>query len=88
MPAKFGVVFLSKAVALPFLHFRMLRHGYLRCPIHWQEIRKVRRTPPALNPSQCERHAFTCLITATESQLTRVAQHGRHPAHSRPDPST
>ncbi|KAK5164722.1 hypothetical protein LTR04_001669 [Oleoguttula sp. CCFEE 6159] len=38
MPSSIGKVFFSKGVALPFLRFRMLRHGYLKYPIHWQEI--------------------------------------------------
>ena len=42
MPAKIGRVFFSKPVALPFLRFRMLRHGYLRSPIRWHEISEVR----------------------------------------------
>lgn len=54
MPAKFGVVFLSKGVALPFMHFRMLRHGYLRCPIHWREICKVCRMLPSMHPIQAK----------------------------------
>lgn len=33
-----GRVFFSKSVALPFLRFRMLRQGYLKSPITWQEI--------------------------------------------------
>ncbi|KAI0013732.1 alpha/beta-hydrolase [Xylariaceae sp. FL0662B] len=37
IPPKVGRVFFSKPVALPFLKFRMLRHGYLRSPIHWNE---------------------------------------------------
>lgn len=37
-PAKIGRVFFSKPVALPFLRFRMLRHGYLHSPIQWREI--------------------------------------------------
>lgn len=32
-----GKVFFSKHVALPFLRWRMLRHGYLTCPVHWHE---------------------------------------------------
>ena len=32
-----GKVFFSKHVALPFLRWRMLRHGYLTCPVHWRE---------------------------------------------------
>ncbi|KAI1661779.1 alpha/beta-hydrolase [Daldinia decipiens] len=37
IPPEIGRVFFSKPVALPFLKFRMLRHGYLRCPIYWHE---------------------------------------------------
>lgn len=38
IPASIGAVFFSKPVALPFLRFRMLRHGHLRSPLHWREI--------------------------------------------------
>lgn len=41
IPARIGRVFFSKMVALPFLRFRMLRHGYFKAPIHWQEIKMV-----------------------------------------------
>ena len=41
MPASMGRVFFSKAVALPFLRFRMLRHGFIRSPITWQEVNRV-----------------------------------------------
>lgn len=41
IPAKIGRVFFSKAVALPFLRFRMIRHGFWRSPIHWREIKIV-----------------------------------------------
>ncbi len=41
IPAKVGRVFFSKMVALPFLRFRMIRHGYIRSPIHWQELNQV-----------------------------------------------
>ncbi|KAK5663904.1 hypothetical protein OQA88_115 [Cercophora sp. LCS_1] len=37
IPAWIGRVFFSRAVAQPFLKFRMLRHGFLTCPIHWRE---------------------------------------------------
>lgn len=37
IPPNIGRVFFSKEVALPFLRFRMLRHGYLRSPVHWRE---------------------------------------------------
>ncbi|KAI1496715.1 hypothetical protein F5X99DRAFT_421888 [Biscogniauxia marginata] len=41
IPPKVGRVFFSKPVALPFLRFRMLRHGYLKSPVHWNEYRDV-----------------------------------------------
>ncbi|KAG0647643.1 Meiotically up-regulated [Hyphodiscus hymeniophilus] len=41
IPASIGRVFFSKAVSLPFMRFRMLRHGYLRCPIKWEEIKET-----------------------------------------------
>ncbi|KAI0816271.1 Alpha/Beta hydrolase protein [Xylaria sp. FL0064] len=34
-----GRVFFSKPVALPFLRFRMLRHGYVKSPVYWHEYR-------------------------------------------------
>lgn len=37
IPAGVGRVFFSKHVSLPFLRWRMLRHGYLRSPIYWDE---------------------------------------------------
>jgi hypothetical protein len=37
MPAGVGRVFFSKPVALPFLRWRLLRHGYLQCPGAWRE---------------------------------------------------
>ncbi|TVY89219.1 Monoterpene epsilon-lactone hydrolase, partial [Lachnellula willkommii] len=40
IPASIGRVFFSKPVALPFLRFRMLRHGYIRSPIHWHEVKE------------------------------------------------
>jgi len=39
--AKIGAVFFSKGVSIPFFYFRMFRHGYLRCPVHWEEIKTV-----------------------------------------------
>lgn len=39
---KVGRVFFGKRVALPWLRWRMLRHGYLRSPVHWREYRSVR----------------------------------------------
>ncbi|KUJ19072.1 alpha/beta-hydrolase [Mollisia scopiformis] len=40
IPAQIGRVFFSKLVALPFLRFRMLRHGYFKSPIHWQDVKQ------------------------------------------------
>lgn len=41
IPASIGRVFFSKFVSLPFLRFRMLRHGYFRSPLHWHEVKQV-----------------------------------------------
>lgn len=38
IPASIGKVFFSKPVALPFLYFRMFRHGVFKSPIHWETI--------------------------------------------------
>ncbi|OAK97081.1 alpha/beta-hydrolase [Phaeosphaeriaceae sp. SRC1lsM3a] len=40
MPAFIGRTFFSKAVSLPFLRFRMLRHGYVTSPIRWTEVQR------------------------------------------------
>ncbi|KXT11064.1 hypothetical protein AC579_8546 [Pseudocercospora musae] len=40
IPASIGKVFFSKWVALPFMRFRMLRHGIFRKPIYWREVNK------------------------------------------------
>ncbi|KAH7374290.1 Alpha/Beta hydrolase protein [Pyrenochaeta sp. MPI-SDFR-AT-0127] len=40
MPAFLGRVFFSKPVSLPFLRFRMLRHGIVTSPIRWTEIKR------------------------------------------------
>ncbi|KAF4992973.1 hypothetical protein FGRMN_6777 [Fusarium graminum] len=37
IPAKVGRVFFGKHVALPFIRWRMLRHGYIRSPVHYRE---------------------------------------------------
>jgi acetyl esterase/lipase len=37
IPPRVGRVFFAREVSLPFLWFRLLRHGYLRSPIHWWE---------------------------------------------------
>ena len=40
MPAFLGRVFFSKQVSLPFLRFRMLRHGFVTSPIRWVDIKR------------------------------------------------
>ncbi|KAF2736192.1 alpha/beta-hydrolase [Polyplosphaeria fusca] len=40
MPAWLGRIFFSKPVSLPFLRFRMLRHGIVTAPLRWDEIRR------------------------------------------------
>ncbi|KAF2001578.1 alpha/beta-hydrolase [Amniculicola lignicola CBS 123094] len=40
MPPWLGRVFFSKPVALPFLRFRMLRHGLVTSPLRWTEIKR------------------------------------------------
>ncbi|KAF9691516.1 hypothetical protein EKO04_010437 [Ascochyta lentis] len=40
MPAFIGRVFFSKGVSLPFLRFRMLRHGIVTSPIRWTEVKR------------------------------------------------
>ncbi|OAL48246.1 alpha/beta-hydrolase [Pyrenochaeta sp. DS3sAY3a] len=40
MPAFLGRVFFSKPVSLPFLRFRMLRHGIVTSPLRWTEIKR------------------------------------------------
>ncbi|KAH7076111.1 Alpha/Beta hydrolase protein [Paraphoma chrysanthemicola] len=40
MPAFIGRTFFSKAVSLPFLRFRMLRHGFVTSPIRWTEVKR------------------------------------------------
>ncbi|KAK0710902.1 Alpha/Beta hydrolase protein [Lasiosphaeris hirsuta] len=37
IPPRIGRVFFAREVAGPFLRFRMLRHGYIKSPIHWRE---------------------------------------------------
>ncbi|KAJ6444726.1 hypothetical protein O9K51_03122 [Purpureocillium lavendulum] len=37
LPANIGRVFFSKKVALPFLRWRALRHGFLKWPVYWRE---------------------------------------------------
>lgn len=41
IPASIGKVFFSKWVALPFMKFRMLRHGMRKSPIYWREVDRV-----------------------------------------------
>ena len=40
IPASIGRVFFSKEVAHPFFRFRLLRHGYFRCPIPYFEVKR------------------------------------------------
>ncbi|KAL9947221.1 hypothetical protein D7B24_001898 [Verticillium nonalfalfae] len=40
IPANVGRVFFSKAVALPFLRWRMARHGFVRSPVTWKEYKQ------------------------------------------------
>ncbi|KAM7195737.1 putative xylulose kinase [Rhypophila sp. PSN 637] len=40
LPPRIGRVFFSKAVSLPFLRYRLLRHGYVHSPISWREHRE------------------------------------------------
>ncbi|KAK8252291.1 Alpha/Beta hydrolase protein [Phyllosticta capitalensis] len=42
MPASIGRVFFSKPVSLPFMRWRMMRHGYLHSPITWREVKEKR----------------------------------------------
>lgn len=37
IPASIGRVFFSKGVSLPFMRYRMLRHGIVKPPLTWQE---------------------------------------------------
>ncbi|KAI9055594.1 hypothetical protein LZ554_000540 [Drepanopeziza brunnea f. sp. 'monogermtubi'] len=39
IPAEIGRVFFSRGAAAPFLRWRMLRHGYVRKPIHWEDVK-------------------------------------------------
>jgi hypothetical protein len=47
IPANVGRVFFTKEVALPFLRWRMKRHGYADFPVYWKEetIGEVRSSP-------------------------------------------
>lgn len=40
LPTNIGRVFFSKYISLPFLRFRMLRHGYIRSPVSWREYKQ------------------------------------------------
>lgn len=40
IPATVGRVFFSKSVALPFIRFRMLRHGYLQSAVQYEEVKE------------------------------------------------
>ncbi|KAK3332510.1 Alpha/Beta hydrolase protein [Cercophora scortea] len=41
IPPRIGRVFFLKHVSLPFLRFRLIRHGYWRPPIYWREHRET-----------------------------------------------
>lgn len=59
MSASIGRVFFSKEVALPFLYWRLLRHGYLRSPIPWKEVEPIETVSLTLkNPSY---HTYAAL---------------------------
>lgn len=51
IPANVGRVFFSKDVALPFLKWRMKRHGFKDFPVYWKEetIGEVRVSPSSLS---------------------------------------
>lgn len=40
IPAAVSKIFFSKGVALPFIRFRMLRHGLFRSPVFWKEVNR------------------------------------------------
>jgi acetyl esterase/lipase len=40
IPARIGRVFFQKWVVYPFFRFRLLRHGYLTCPVAYHEINR------------------------------------------------
>lgn len=40
VPANIGRVFFHKAVAMPFLTWRMARHGYITFPTRWAEYKE------------------------------------------------
>lgn len=42
IPPKVGRVFFGKRVALPWLRWRLFRHGHLRSPIFWKEYKDER----------------------------------------------
>jgi len=39
LPANLGRIFFSKQVALPFLRFRLLRHGHWTGDVKWREVK-------------------------------------------------
>ena len=60
MPAWLGRVFFSKGVSLPFLRFRMLRHGIVTAPLRWQEINRV-----------SHHHTNNCAVLTEAAQRSR-----------------
>lgn len=70
VPPPIARVFFHRNVALPFLKFRMLRHGYLRSPIHWRELREVRMTAASrpISPSS------TVAVGSARNELTGASR--------------
>lgn len=42
IPPAVGRVFFGKKVALPWLRWRLLRHGHIRSPVFWKEYKDER----------------------------------------------
>lgn len=92
IPPEVGRVFFSKQVALPFLRYRMLRHGYLRYPVHWSERTDVRDpsfvncdNPSSCLPTDCleQKHfkgIWMVKDQTTKSDFVLYYVHGRYPA--------
>lgn len=57
---KVGRVFFGKNVGLPWMRWRMLRHGYLKSPVHFREYRDVSFLSPS--PSFFYRFPFPGIV--------------------------
>ena len=55
LPPNIGRVFFSKWVSLPFLRFRMLRHGIVHSPIHWEDVRQEGMRGVYMTPDRTQR---------------------------------